>query len=55
MSGIYIHIPFCRSKCAYCNFFSVTTRQRADEVLSLIVKELSLQRDFFGGEKVDTI
>jgi len=55
VSGIYIHIPFCRSKCAYCNFFSVTTRQRADEVLSLIVKELSLQRDFFGGEKVETI
>jgi len=53
--GIYIHIPFCRSKCAYCNFFSVTTQQRTDEVLSLIVKELSLQRDFFGGEKVETI
>jgi len=55
MGGIYIHIPFCRSKCAYCNFFSVATKQHVDEVLSSIVKELSLQRRFLRGEKVETI
>jgi len=55
MSGIYIHIPFCRSKCAYCSFFSVATKQRSDEVLSSIVKELSLQRRYLQDEKVETI
>jgi len=55
MSGIYIHIPFCRSKCAYCSFFSVVTKQHSDEVLSSIVKELTLQRRFLQDEKVETI
>ncbi|MCL2040731.1 MAG: radical SAM family heme chaperone HemW [Bacteroidales bacterium] len=55
MAGIYVHIPFCRSKCAYCNFFSVATKRHVDEVLSSIVKELSLQRRFLRGEKVETI
>jgi oxygen-independent coproporphyrinogen-3 oxidase len=53
--NIYVHIPFCRSKCAYCNFFSVTTKQRVDEVLSFIIKELSLQRHFIKDEKVETV
>ena len=55
MGGIYIHIPFCRSKCAYCNFFSVATKRHVDEVLSSIVKELSLQRRFLRDERVETI
>jgi len=55
MAGIYVHIPFCRSKCAYCNFFSVATKHHIDEVLSSIVKELSLQRRFLRDEKVETI
>ena len=53
--GVYVHIPFCRSKCAYCNFFSVATKRHVDEVLSSIVKELSLQRRFLRDEKVETI
>jgi oxygen-independent coproporphyrinogen-3 oxidase len=55
--NIYCHIPFCRSKCAYCNFFSVTTKQHLDDVLAFIVKELHFQRHFFGDtdKKVETV
>ena len=53
--SLYVHIPFCRSKCAYCNFFSVATKHRSDEVILSIIKELSLQRHFLQGEKIETI
>ncbi len=46
MSGIYIHIPFCRQACHYCNFhFSVSQKQRPDFVRALM-KEICLQKDF---------
>ena len=55
MAGIYIHIPFCKSKCAYCNFFSaVSDKQRAD-FLKALKKEAVLRKDYFGGEEVKTV
>lgn len=47
MAGIYIHIPFCRQACHYCNFhFSVSLRQKAD-FLQALKQEIRLQKDFF--------
>ncbi len=47
MAGIYIHIPFCRQACHYCNFhFSVSHRQR-DAFLDALVREIRMQRSFF--------
>ena len=55
MAGIYLHIPFCKSKCAYCNFFSVVSeRQRADFIEAL-KKEAVLRKDYLGGEEVRTV
>jgi len=47
MPGIYIHIPFCRRACHYCNFhFSVSQRQK-DAFLDALLKEITIQADFF--------
>ena len=40
-AGIYIHIPFCRIKCMYCDFYSITEREKdADEFVSALCKEI---------------
>ncbi len=56
VSGIYIHIPFCKKACFYCDFhFSVSFNNKAD-IIAAILLEISRRRDFFGSEEViDTI
>lgn len=55
MAGIYIHIPFCRQACYYCDFhFSVNQRIGA-EMMAAISKELLLQKDYLQNERVKTI
>lgn len=55
MAGIYIHIPFCRQKCNYCNFFSLATTRFRDEFFRALLKEIELTRDYLGDEPVETI
>lgn len=43
MAGIYVHIPFCRSKCIYCDFFSVPRRTQMDAVAGGIARELDFR------------
>lgn len=45
MSGIYIHIPFCRRRCNYCDFYFITNTKLIDEYLSFLKKEISLHSD----------
>jgi oxygen-independent coproporphyrinogen-3 oxidase len=55
MAGIYIHIPFCRQACYYCDFhFSVNQQIRA-EMIAAISKELLLQKDYLQDETIETI
>lgn len=44
MAGLYIHIPFCHSKCSYCDFFSTPDRRRVDELLDTLVREFEMRR-----------
>ena len=54
-SGIYIHIPFCRRACTYCNFhFSTTLRGKA-EVLSAIAREAELRKEELEGHRIETV
>ncbi len=55
MAGIYIHIPFCKQACSYCNFhFSVSLKNKASFVKALI-KEIETQSNFITDEVIETI
>lgn len=55
MAGIYIHIPFCKQACHYCNFhFSTSLRHRGDMV-EAICKEIDLQQDFLSDKNLSSI
>lgn len=44
MSGIYIHIPYCHSKCAYCDFYSTPVRKDEQMLADCIIRELKMRR-----------
>ena len=44
MAGLYIHIPYCRSKCAYCDFFSTPDNADADAYVTALIKEFGIRR-----------
>jgi oxygen-independent coproporphyrinogen III oxidase len=52
MAGIYIHIPFCRRKCHYCNFFSVASLKYKQHFLDALREEIFLQRDYLSGKEI---
>ena len=55
MAGIYIHIPFCKSKCAYCNFFSLASESRIQDYVEALKKEIIARKTYLGNEIVKTI
>ncbi|OFX19934.1 MAG: hypothetical protein A2041_01845 [Bacteroidetes bacterium GWA2_31_9b] len=55
MAGIYIHIPFCKNKCAYCDFFSISNFKQKDDFLKALLIELELQKKYLQNENIDTI
>ncbi|MEO7924021.1 MAG: radical SAM family heme chaperone HemW [Chitinophagaceae bacterium] len=55
MAGIYIHIPFCRQACHYCNFHFSTSLRYKNELVDALLKEIVLQKDYLADEKVETI
>ena len=50
MSGIYIHIPFCKKACHYCDFHFSTSLKYADEMVESICKEIKLKKDRISGQ-----
>lgn len=55
MAGIYVHIPFCRQACHYCNFHFSTSMKLKNGFLEALLKEIALQSNFLKGEVVQTI
>ena len=55
MSGIYLHIPFCLSKCAYCGFYSVLSVKRKEAFLEALKQEIALRRGYLQEEPVETV
>lgn len=47
LPGLYIHIPFCLSKCGYCSFHSVTATHLMEDAVNAITQEMDLYRDYF--------
>lgn len=55
MAGIYIHIPFCKQACYYCDFHFSTSLKKKDALIDALMKEIELRKDELQNEKVETI
>ncbi|MCG8410912.1 MAG: radical SAM family heme chaperone HemW [Bacteroidales bacterium] len=55
MAGIYLHIPFCEKKCAYCDFYSVANSKSKNDFVDALCKEIVLRKQYLNNEKVQTI
>ena len=55
MSGIYIHIPFCKQACHYCDFHFSTSLKKKDEMILALAKEIEMRKSEFQDEVVETI
>ena len=53
--GIYIHIPFCKQACHYCDFHFSTSLKKRDDMVTALAKELQLRKDEFKSQTVETI
>ena len=55
MSGIYIHIPFCKQACHYCDFHFSTSMKKKEEMVLAIAKEIQMRKNEFENQEVETI
>ncbi|MFA6126388.1 MAG: radical SAM family heme chaperone HemW [Bacteroidales bacterium] len=55
MSGIYLHIPFCKSKCNYCDFYSVTKTGNQDGFIPVLLEETGFRQHYLPDNHIDTI
>ncbi|MBU3821999.1 radical SAM family heme chaperone HemW [Flavobacteriaceae bacterium XHP0103] len=55
MAGIYLHIPFCKQACYYCDFYFSTSLKKKDELIDALIKELELRKNELQGQFVETI
>ena len=55
MAGIYIHVPFCQSRCAYCDFYSTTLLSHREAYVDTLCRELSHRLPELKGEPIKTI
>ncbi|TXI63261.1 MAG: radical SAM family heme chaperone HemW [Flavobacterium sp.] len=55
MSGIYIHIPFCKQACHYCDFHFSTNLKKKDEMVLALAKEIEMRKSEFQDEILETI
>ena len=55
MAGIYIHIPFCKTRCIYCDFYSTTHSELKSRYIHALCKELQMRKEYLRGEPVETV
>ena len=55
MAGIYIHVPFCYTRCSYCDFYKTTDQQFKDEYIKALCKEIDNNASFLQTEVIQTI
>ena len=55
MPGIYVHIPFCDTKCIYCDFYSITNHSRKSELLGSLITEIKNSSQKVKDKTFDTV
>ena len=55
MAGIYIHIPYCKQKCHYCNFYSFASGQYRDDFVDALLSEIDLRKDYLQDQEIGTV
>ena len=55
MHGIYIHIPFCKKKCFYCDFYTSLSLDYKEKYLSALNKEIALRMDYLSNNEINTV
>ncbi|MEO7988277.1 MAG: radical SAM family heme chaperone HemW [Chryseolinea sp.] len=55
MAGLYLHIPFCKQACHYCDFHFSTNQEKKSEIIHAFVREIELQKDYLNDEPINTI
>jgi oxygen-independent coproporphyrinogen III oxidase len=55
MAGIYIHFPFCKTLCSYCDFYHIISPTDYQAFIDALIKESALRREYIGSETVSTI
>ena len=55
MAGVYVHIPFCKTLCSYCDFYRVIVSDAKTDCINAIAKEISLRKDYLAEETISTI
>ncbi|CAN5536513.1 radical SAM family heme chaperone HemW [soil metagenome] len=55
MAGIYLHIPFCKQACHYCDFHFSTSLKHSEDLVKALLAEIKLQEHFLEGEKINTV
>ncbi len=55
MAGLYFHIPFCKSFCNYCDFYSITDNSELESFVQAVMLETAMQSRYLDGETVETV
>jgi oxygen-independent coproporphyrinogen-3 oxidase len=55
LAGIYIHIPFCKQACFYCDFHFSTSLQKKDEMINSLIRELQIRKNELQNTPIETI
>lgn len=55
MAGIYLHIPFCKTRCIYCDFYSTTRSELKSRYVQALCRELEMRKGYLKGENIETI
>lgn len=55
MAGIYLHIPFCKTRCIYCDFYSTTRSELKSRYVQALCRELEMRKEYLKGEEIETI
>ncbi len=57
MAGIYIHIPFCKQRCTYCDFYKETgsNNNQIDAFVDALIQEIQLRKSYLNGDDISTV